>query len=444
MLALSPVAPLGGHPLLILLLQLGLLLVVALLLGKAAARLSFPAIAGELLTGVLLGPSLLRHLAPGFSGWLFPHDAEQFHMLDAVGQVGVILLVGLSGFQMDFQLVRRWRGTAIRISVLGLVIPFVLGVGVGYLVPGSLLAGHSGRYVFALFVGIALCVSAIPVIAKTLLDLRLLHRNVGQLTLISGTLDDVVGWIGLSVVSAMATTGLRAFELTKVIVLLVAFLVAAAIVGRPLVKAAIRTTMKSDEVGGTVSVAVIVMILCAAITQAIGLEAVLGALVAGVLLRTAGRDVPVRLAALNSVVMSVLAPVFFAIAGLRMDLTVLAKPAVLGVAALALTAAIVGKFTGAFAGSVLSGLNRWEGLAIGAGMNARGVVQVIVAMVGLRVGVLNTSTYTVIVLIAIVTSLMGPPVLRFAVARLELTAEERLRRDEQDALRIQVLDEEAQ
>ena len=437
----SPVPPLGGHPLLVFLLQIGLLLVVALLAGRLAARLSFPAVAGELLTGVLLGPSLLGRVAPHLSGWLFPRDPEQFHMLDAVAQFGIILLVGLSGFQMDFQLVRRWKGAAVKISLAGLVIPFALGAGAGYLVPASMLSGHAGRSVFASFIGIALCVSAIPVIAKTLLDLRLLHRNVGQLTLIAGTLDDLFGWIGLSIVSATATTGLRAMAVGRLLALLLVFLVAAALVGRPLVKAAIRATTRTEEVGGTTTVAVSVMILCAAITQAIGLEAVLGALVAGILIRTAGPDVPLRLASLNSVVMSVLAPIFFAIAGLRMDLTVLARPEVLAVGLLLLLLAIVGKFTGAFAGAIASGLNRWEGLAIGAGMNARGVIQVIVAMVGLRVGVLNTSTYTIIVLIAIVTSLMGPPVLRFAVRRIELTAEEQLRREEQDTLLPRVPDQ---
>jgi Kef-type K+ transport system membrane component KefB len=133
------------------------------------------------------------------------------------------------------------------------------------------------------------------------------------------------------------------------------------------------------------------------------------------------------MAPLRTVVMGVLAPVYFATAGLRMDLTALAEPAVLGAAVLALVLAVVGKFAGAYLGARASALSHWEGLALGAGLNARGVIQVIVATVGLRLGVLSTATYTVIVLVAIVTSLMAPPTLRYAVRRIAVTEEEQAR-----------------
>jgi Kef-type K+ transport system membrane component KefB len=141
---------------------------------------------------------------------------------------------------------------------------------------------------------------------------------------------------------------------------------------------------------------------------------------------------PARLGSLRVLVISVLAPLFFATAGLRMDLTALGRPSVLLAAVVILLIAIVGKFTGAYIGARMSSFNRWEALALGAGMNARGVIEVIVAMVGLRLGVLGTDTYTIIVLIAIVTSLMAPPILRIAMSRVEYTMEERLRKINQD------------
>jgi Kef-type K+ transport system membrane component KefB len=151
------------------------------------------------------------------------------------------------------------------------------------------------------------------------------------------------------------------------------------------------------------------------------------------LIRNAGHGVVERLTPLRTLVMTVLAPVFFAMAGLRMDLSALAQPTVLLAAVVLLLIAIVGKFAGAFLGAWASGLNRWEALAIGAGMNARGVVEVVVAMVGLRLGVLSTEMYTIVVLIAIVTSLMSPPILRMAAARIEVTAGERLRLSEYES-----------
>ncbi|HUQ57184.1 cation:proton antiporter [Lentzea sp.] len=421
---MTPVPPFGGHSLFLFLVQVAVLLVLALLMGRLAMRAGMPAIVGELLTGILLGPSLLGWVAPGWAEWLFPHQVEQFHVLDAFGQIGVLLLVGVTGVSLDLALVRKRRGTAVRISLPGLVIPLGLGIGAGFLVPQALLAGGGDeRLVFALFLGVAMCVSAIPVIAKTLIDLKLLHRNVGQLILISGTVDDVIGWLGLSVVTAMATTGVHAGTIARSTGFLVLFLVASYVIGRPLV----RFVMNRVGDGATIGAAVVVVLAMSALSHLLGLEAVLGALIGGMLIRNAGGDVLEKLLPLRTVVMTFLAPVFFAMAGLRMDLTALVQPSVLVAAVVLLLIAVAGKFAGAFLGAWLSGLNRWEALGIGAGMNARGVVEVVVAMVGLRLGVLSTEMYTIVVLIAIVTSLMSPPILRAAASRIEVTASERLR-----------------
>jgi Kef-type K+ transport system membrane component KefB len=432
-LASGPVAPIGGHSLFLFLLQVALLLLLALLMGRLAARVSLPPIVGELLTGIVLGPSLLGNVAPGWFAWLFPQQTEQFHLLDAFGQIGVLLLVGMTGLSLDLKLIRKRGSTAAKVSLPGLIIPLGLGVGAGFLVPQSLLAEGSQREVFAVFLGIAMCVSAIPVIAKTLIDLKLLHRNVGQLILISGTVDDIFGWLGLSIVTAMATTGVQAGGIARSVGFLALFVAAAFVIGRPLVRAAVRVTAKSAESGPSISAAVVIVLLMSAAGHLLGLEAVFGALVAGMLLRNAGHGVLERLAPLRTLVMTVLAPVFFAMAGLRMDLSALTQPTVLLAAVVLLLIAVAGKFAGAFLGAWASGLNRWEALAIGAGMNARGVVEVVVAMVGLRLGVLSTEMYTIVVLIAIVTSLMSPPILRKAAARIEVTAGERLRLSEYES-----------
>jgi Kef-type K+ transport system membrane component KefB len=421
------VPSISGNALLLFLLQVGTLLTVALLLGRLAARFSLPAIVGELLTGVLLGPTVFGHLAPGAANWLFPAQASQMQLLDSFGQIGVILLVGLTGLQLDIQMIRKRGRTATAISLPGFVIPLALGIAAGFLMSGSLIPDTSNRTVLAVFLGVALCVSAIPVIAKTLMDLKLLYRNVGQLILISGTVDDLLGWIGLSVVTAMATTGLNAVGIFTSIGWLIAFLALSVLVARPIVRLVMRLSLRAAEGGVTLTAGVAVIVLFAAASHGLHLEAVLGALIAGVLIRQSGPEVLTRLAPLRTLTMSVLAPVFFAIAGLRMDLTALVKPEILVLAVALLLLAIVGKFAGAALGSRLCGLNRWEALAVGAGMNARGVIQVIVATVGLRLGVLDKDLYSVIVLIAIVTSVMGPPVLCFATARIAVSEEERLR-----------------
>ncbi|MBP2336650.1 Kef-type K+ transport system membrane component KefB [Saccharothrix coeruleofusca] len=421
------------HVLLVFLLQLAVLLVVAFALGRLACRLGLPAVVGELLTGVLLGPSLLGHLAPGLSGWLLPRDPAQMHLLDAVAQLAVVLLVGITGVQLDLKVLRRRRATALRISLAGLLIPFAAGVGVGYLLHGHVSPGQPDRVVFALFLGVAMCVSAIPVISKTLSDMGLLHRDVGQLTLTAGMVDDAVGWLLLSVVSALA--GAHALGAAGMSVLYLALFVAlAGVAGRPLVRAALRVAARSPEAGPPVVVACAVILAGAVVTHALGMEAVFGAFIAGILVGSAGPEVTSRLAPLRTVTLAVLAPIFLAAAGLRMDLTSLRDPDVLVAALVVLAVAVLGKFAGAYLGARLSRLGHWEGLALGAGMNARGVVEVVVAMVGLRIGVLNTAGYTIVVLVAIVTSVMAPFVLRAAMRRVEHSAEERLRAAEYDRI----------
>src|SRR6266566_6631183 len=386
--AVGPIAPIAAHQLLVFLLQIGLLLSVAFLLGKLSIRLGMPAIVGELFTGVLLGPSVLAHVLPRLSGWLLPHDLGQAHMLDAVGQVGVLLLVGITGAQMDLGLVRRRGTTAVRVSLAGLVVPLALGIGAGLLLPRSLVPSSAHRATFALFLGVAMGVSAIPVIAKTLFDMRLLHRNVGQLTLCAGMVDDIIGWLLLSIVSVLAMTTLRARDVGISLGYL-ALVIAVAVLARPLVRIGLRAVGRSKESGPTVALVACLVLLGAAVSQALKLEAVFGAFVAGILISSSGALDAERLAPLRVVTISVLAPLFFATAGLRMDLTALAKPTVLLVGLVVLAAAIFGKFAGAYAGARLSRLSRWEAVAVGAGVNARGVIEVIIAMVGLRLGVLS-------------------------------------------------------
>jgi Kef-type K+ transport system membrane component KefB len=425
--SVAPVAPISAHGMLVFLLQLAVLLALALALGQLAVRLRMPAVVGELTAGVLMGPSLLAHAAPGVSAWLIPHDAAQLNLLDAVGQFGVLLLVGITGMHIDLKLVRRKGMTAGRVSAGGLLVPLGLGIGLGFLLPASLIPAGTDRAVFAMFMGVAMGVSAIPVIAKTLLEMRLLHRNIGQLIVSAAAVDDILGWLLLSVVSALAVTGLVAGQVALSVGSLVLILILTVVVGRPVVKATLRLAGRSSEPGPSIAAVVVLLLLAAAGTHALGMEPVLGTLLCGMLIGSSGRIDLAKLAPLRTLVMAVLAPIYFATAGLRMDLTALGQPVVLGSAVVVLLLAVLGKFAGAYLGARASGLSRWEGLALGSGLNARGVIQVIVAIVGLRLGVLNTATYTIIVLVAIVTSLMTSPLLRMAMRRIAITDEEHVR-----------------
>jgi Kef-type K+ transport system membrane component KefB len=273
-----------------------------------------------------------------------------------------------------------------------------------------------------------MCVAAIPVIAKTLADMRLTHRDVGQLTLTSATIDDTLGWFLLSIVSAMATVGLSPARVGRSVLFLVGFVLLAWLIGRPLVRWALRAAARANEPTVTMATAVVIVLSFASTSHALGIEAVFGAFIAGIVIGTSGELQHQHLAPLRTVVLGVLAPIFLTTVGLRMDLLTLADPTVLLAALAVLLIAIVGKFTGAYLGARASRISHWEALAIGSAMNARGVIEIVVGMVGLRLGVLNSASFTIIALVAIVTSIMAPPLLRLAMARVSHSADELLRK----------------
>ncbi|GAA5056313.1 cation:proton antiporter [Nocardia callitridis] len=416
----TPAALIGEHAMLVLLLQVVFLLAAAVLLGKLANRIGLPNIVGELVAGVVLGPSILGAAAPAVQEWLFPAVPTQQNLLDAIGQIGILLLVGLSAAQLDLTFVRRRAKIVAGVSGFAFVIPLALGIGIGFLAPSALIGGDSSPVVFALFTGTVLSVSAIPVIAKTLTEMRLLHRNVGQLTLASGTVDDALGWLLLSVTGAMATVGARAGNIAITVLSLVGVILVALLVLRPLARKAL-TAVGAREPNAVIAIVVALVLGYAAITQALHLEAILGAFFAGLVIGNRhGRP----LAPLFTVVNVVFAPLFLATAGLRVDLRVLGDPAVALSAVVVLIVAVAAKFVGAYLGAMLVRLPRWEAVALGAGLNARGAVEIVIAMTGLRLGVLNTASYTVVVFVAVVTSVMAPPLLRVSMRKVDHDTEE--------------------
>jgi Kef-type K+ transport system membrane component KefB len=425
--SLANIPPIAQHQLLVFLLQLAAVLMATTTLALLAKRLRMPAITGELLAGILLGPSLFGHVAPALSHWLLPQQAEQQHLLDAVGQLGAVLLVAITGMQIDLNLLRRNKLTIARISLAGLVIPLLFGIGVAYFVPQGVLADRQNRTTFALFLGVALAVSAVPVIAKTLTDMGLMHRDIAQLIMASALVDDMVGWLLLSIVSAIVfaqlSTGTVALAVMWILVTVVV-----TVLGRLLVNVAltaVEPTKRGREgdigparVNLILTIAVGGVLLAAAATTSLGLEAVFGAFAAGIILGALPPRFRASLASLRVVVHGVLAPLYFAIAGLHADVSALIHPTMLVVVAVILTVAITTKFFGAYIGAKASRLSNAEAVALGAGLNSRGVIQIVVATTGLRLGVLSTDIYTAIIVTAVVTSLMAPLILRVAVGRI--------------------------
>ncbi|HKS44181.1 MAG TPA: cation:proton antiporter [Amycolatopsis sp.] len=430
-MAQAAASSIGAHQLLVFLLQIGLLLGAAILLGRLAAKAKLPPLVGELTAGVLLGPSVFGNLLPDVSRWLLPQEPGQMQLLSAVAQLGLLLLVAVTGAHVDLGLIRRRRRAIGLVSVGSVALPLALGCLLGFLLPDALMAQGANRGAFALFVGVAIAVSALPVISKTLLDMGLMHRDVGQMTIGAAAVSDVIGWLLLSVVSAMVTSSaVSAGVIFRTVGYLLAVLVLTVLVMRPAARWLLRRAERSGQPGLGVAVIVVLVVLAAAGTHALGLEPILGAFLGGLIISSLGAPVRRVLDSMRPLIMAALVPLYFVMAGLRVELSAFGDPAILLATAVTILVATLAKFAGGYAGARLGRIGHREALAIGAGLNARGVVEIVVATVGLQLGILTSATYAIVVLLAVLTSVMAPPMLRLTLKRTPASVAEQERERE--------------
>jgi Kef-type K+ transport system membrane component KefB/nucleotide-binding universal stress UspA family protein len=417
--------------------QIGLILVVGRLLGEAMQRVGQPPVMGQLVAGMVLGPSVLGALWPDLQHAIFPDNAEQKSMLDATSQLGILMLLLLTGMESDLKLVRRVGRAAVTVAAFGVAVPFACGVAMGEMLPNSILPKPDQRFITSILLGTALSISSVKIVAMVVAEMNFMRRNLGQIIVASAILEDTIGWILVAVSFGLASSGtLDAWSVARTVLGTAAFLAASLTIGRRVVSSLIRWTndnFVSDF--PVITTILVIMVAMALTTHMIGVQSVLGAFVAGVLVGESPiltRHIDEQL---RGLIVALFMPVFFGLSGLSADLTILKNTDLLLLTGALVLIASVGKFGGAFIGGRLGRLSYRESLALACGMNARGSTEVIVATVGLSMGVLNQDLFTMIVAMAVVTTLAMPPMLRWAFARIPLNDEERLRleREELDA-----------
>lgn len=432
-MTLLAVGQLSSDDLLVFWAGLALLLAVARGLGALARRLGQPAVVGELAAGIVLGPSLLGRIAPDAQTWLFGDDPVRGGMLAAVSWIGVVLLLVVTGFETDLKLLRRLGSASAAVTIGSLVVPLAGGALLGYVLPDLFLAATDQRGRFVLFIAVALSISALPVIAKVLYDLRLMRRDLGQITIAAGMTNDLVGWVLLGVVAGMtATDGFSVATLARSLGGLALFVAFAFTGGQRIVDRLLRRVRdRASSEASVLATFVVVAVTAGVVTQWLGVEAVIGAFVAGILLGRSRYADHATQHALENVTHGVFAPIFFATAGLSVDLRLLAtRSGMLWTAAIILMAGLT-KFVGAFVGARIGGMNVRHASALGAALNARGALEIVVATIGLSLGVLNDTSYAAIVVMAIVTSLTAGPALKLILRgeQIEGAESERLERE---------------
>ena len=406
-------------------------------LGEIMQKLGQPAVMGQLLGGILLGPSVFGLIWPDFAHTLFPQTIEQKSMISAVSQLGILMLLLLTGMETDLRMVRRVGRAAIAVAAAGVALPFICGLALGQALPDSILPNPQSRLATSLFLATALSISSIKIVAVVVREMNFMRRDIGQIIVASAILEDSCGWIIIAICFGMASSGsidLRSATLAILGTLL--FLAISLTVGRRLVFSLIRWTNDNfTSEFAVITVIILIMIVMALITYLIGVQTVLGAFVAGVLIGESPiltRHIDEQL---RGLIAALFMPVFFGLSGMSADLTILRDPSLLLLAAGIIVIASVGKFAGAFVGGKIGGLNRQESLTLACAMNARGSTEVIFASIALSAGVFSRNLYTLVVGMAVITTLAMPPMLRWALRRLPLRKGERqrLEREELDA-----------
>ncbi|HWJ82008.1 MAG TPA: cation:proton antiporter [Nocardioides sp.] len=405
----------------VILAQLALIIVVARSAGMVAGRVGIPPVVGEIFAGVLLGPSLL---GPTVSEHLFPMDTRPF--LTLLANIGLVLFMFVVGLELDVSLIKGRGRVAGSVSVCSIALPFGLGIGLATFLDDVRPDG-TDFLPFALFLGAAMSITAFPVLARILTDRRMHRTETGGLALASAATDDILAWTILAVVVAIAGGGAAhaAPEVASMttldgpdwlVFLTVPFALLAIFVVRPALTVLVRMYRSAGELTPTIlSIVLVGLLVFAAATEYLGVHYIFGAFLFGAVIpheqaAALRHEILVRL---EQISVLLLLPVFFLISGLKVDLRGLSAENLVQLVAI-LVVAIVGKYLGAYVGARSAGVPHWQANALGILMNTRGLTELVILNVGLELGLLSPELFTMMVVMALVTTVMTGPLLGFA------------------------------
>jgi Kef-type K+ transport system membrane component KefB/mannitol/fructose-specific phosphotransferase system IIA component len=393
-------------------LALGLLLASARILGETARRFNLPSVLGEIMAGVLWGPTVFGTLAPAWSAYVFPLHGGGALALDGLMALAITLFLLVAGLEVDLSSIWRQGKTALNVGVAGIVGPFAVGFAAAWFFP-RLMGSEAGAdpLIFALFMATALSITALPVIAKTLMDLNLYRSDLGMLVVAAAVFNDLVGWIIFAVILGMLGTGAaHALSIGQTIWLTLGFAVFMLTLGRWLIHRSLPWVQAHlSWPGGVLGFALSLALVCSAFTEWIGIHAIFGAFLAGVALGDSRHLRERTRATIEQFVSFIFAPLFFASIGLKVNFVAHFDPLLV---ITVLVIATLGKVLGCGLAGRLSGLARREAWALGFGMNARGAMEIILGLLALKYGLIGERLFVALVVMALVTSLMSGPLLQ--------------------------------
>ncbi len=400
-----------SHPLSTLLLQILVIILVSRLVGYLFQKIKQPTVIGEVIAGILLGPSFLGYFFPGTFNFIFP--ADSLINLQNLSQVGLILFMFIIGMELDLKLLKNTAGTAVLVSHASIIFPYLLGVILSLYLFVDYAPANIGFLPFALFMGISMSITAFPILARILQERGLTRTPLGTMSLTCGAIDDVTAWAILAAVIAIVKSGSMAGALTT-IGLTGIYLVVMIYLVQPFLIRVGKVYIARETINKTLIALIFALLLISSyITETIGVHALFGAFIAGVIMPHNIDFKKNLVEKIEDISLVLFLPLFFAFTGLRTQIGLLNEGHLWLALFLVLTVAIVGKFGGSALAARFGGLSWKMALSIGALMNTRGLIQLIVLNIGYELGILTPQIFAILVLMALITTFMTNPSLQF-------------------------------
>ncbi len=391
------------------LLALAVIIAVARLVGSLAALVRQPRVIGEMVSGILLGPSLLGLIAPEAYTWLFgPGVLQHVQMFSQLGLTFFMFLVGL---ELDHDLVRGRGWSATAIGQVSVAVPLLLGVATGLAMYGELGRSESSRGTFALFIGVAMSVTAFPVLARILMERGMFQMPVGSLAMVCAAMADVIAWLLLALVAAEVRSD-SAVEVLRVAFSALVLLVVMVGIVRPLLRRLLTSERRWAQEGGASSLALVGVLLAAVAADWIGIHLIFGAFLFGAI---CPRNAPKLQAArrkIEDLTLWLLLPPFFAVVGLQTQIGLIGANMTYWLwFGLLVVVAVVGKWAATTVGALGVGVDGGTAIRLGVLMNCKGLTELVILTVGLQLGILTPRQFTILVLVALVVTIMTTPLL---------------------------------
>lgn len=405
----------------ILLLNISLMLLFAKVFGELLRRFKQAVVIGEIIAGIILGPTILGSLFPDAYKSLFLDNSHTQYALEGITSLAVIMLMLVSGLEVNLNVVFRQKKAAFTTSMLGVLFPFAIGFSSAYLFPQLMgYQQNTSILLFALFVGTALSITALPVVARTLMDLNILKTEIGFLIIASAMFNDLIGWLVFSLILGMMGGAMHTFGFGEVMIITLFFVIFVLFIGRKIINRLIQTVQsRTSFPGGVLTFILVLGFLSAAFTEYIGIHAIFGAFIVGIAIGDSVHLKENTRELIQQFITNIFAPLFFVAIGLKVNF--IANFDIVLVLVF-ITLAFIGKVVGCSIGARWGGMSKDDSLAVGFGMNSRGAMEIVLGILALNAGLIDERIFVALVIMALFTSITSAPFMSYFIKRSRQSA----------------------